>query len=176
MRTTRRVLVCSMIVMLCVIGSGASVASAAPAQLYRGVSFPSNASNHPGRDGDRVCVLTNGSPNRRIVLEAGDYLWESYERMVNRTPSDDYYTIHRAQDTFFLSGEYRWSSCLTYTVQLGCTAPGGGCVWWVNQSRLTDVDTGRTLYMTSYPPEHGPYEEITGIGSNLWQCSAEPVC
>jgi hypothetical protein len=42
--------------------------------------------------------------------------------------------------------------------------------------RSIELATHGSAYLTSYRPGAGPYECITRIGSNLWQCSTESVC
>lgn len=168
MHKMKRLLVCVALVMLCVVGLAAPPASAAPAELRTDVWLPSN----PDYGSGTHCI------NRNIYLTSGDYLWEHYERLLDRTTGGDYSTIDRHQRPMYLrAGDYRWSTCLVYHSNT-CTGPGGACpsnAWIQHSTSLTEVRTGGTAYLSSSVRDAN-YEYITRYGSNLWLCRTEPQC
>lgn len=119
----------------------------------------------------------SGDP-RTITLASGEYLWEHFEVLLDRTTGGDYSsTFRRRRNMDLRSGDYRWTTCLVY-VPNTCTGPGGNCpsnAYVRHVTSLTEVRTGGVAYL-DFAVRDANYEYITRFGSNLWQCSTNTQC
>jgi hypothetical protein len=160
LRTLRRLLACSILAVLCVVASGATTASAAPAQMERAL----------WEEISRISWYPPNCMTRNIDLAAGNYLWEGFERLVDENHTGFDRGVERVQKIIYLrAGTYRWSTCLGYD----------DLNHWTHSNSLTELATGGVARMhqsrigeTSVPM----YDYIEGFGANLWRCSTEPVC
>jgi hypothetical protein len=157
MRTSLRLLLGSVLAVLCLVVAGATPASAAPAQMRRPmweVSWP-------------LGYIAPTCMTKNVQLASGTYLWESYVRLAKQTSwGVDYAHISRHQERPYLrGGEYRWSTCIGYDAANG----------WIHSNSLTELATGGVARKHTEVNTNA-YDYLWEYGANLWQCDTESVC